>query len=568
MGERVKRKWLWLDGLRSVLSSDYFPIFTAVVSLVSYYIGADLINIYIFGAVMIAMILLLDDLTPLFTHMLFLAVICSKTNSPMYGVSGFYTVTSNFVQIGCIIGLIVIAAVYRFIRQAQAKKVHLSLVFISVIVLAAVYVLNGVFSSEHASDDLIYGVILAASLLPLYALMSCTVQVNESTIKKICTGCLIFSCVLVAEVFVVMLQADLSSETISLNAIRDNMRFGWGMWNNAGMLLVICIAPVMYLSLKNRGGAFYVIWAAVICVAVICTTSRQSYLGAFIAYCISGIYVFVKSRGRKSNRIALAVVVAAALVFLVLLACYCGEEILAMFKTGLFNSDGEYTASGRIRLIQMAWENFLSSPVFGVGFYADNTTQVYVTAMTWFPHFYHNTIAQMLGSCGIAGIAAYLFHRVVTVIAFFKTRAMGKWFLGISMLAYLVMSMFDNHMFYILSGFIYPAFIVVLTNPVHKENAEPTAAEKEDKPEAYSVGSDVFLDGLTEDERSEFFALFITEGEARITRVKTYVIGGDNSEFFSDCFLYLGAVSGASDSLMDKIYIAAQNSGGNIENKI
>lgn len=560
MNESVKCKkhsGYFLDGIKSVLSSDYFPFFTAAVSLISYYLGADLVNIYIFAIVLIAMIMLLDDLTPLFTQFLFLAVIASKTNSPMYGASDYYTTPSVFIQIACLIALIAIAALYRIIKQARGKKFHVSLVFVSVCLLSAAYILNGVFSEEHASDDLLYGVILAATLLPLYALLSCTVTVNEKNINKVCTGFFIFSLVLVVEVAVTILQSGLTVESLNLGTVRNFMKFGWGMWNNAGMLLVICIAPVMYLSLKRRGGALYVVWATIICFAVIATTSRQSYLGALMAFGISGVYMFVKSRGRNSNRVAFVLMIIIWLALFILLAYHYGDDIINILKFGLFDSDGEYSASGRMDLITIAWENFLKSPLFGVGFYADNTADIYYTSMSWFPHFYHNTIAQVMASCGIAGLLVYVFHRIVTVIAFFKTRSTGKFFVGISMLAYLVMGLFDNHMYYILSAFIYPAFIAVLTNPAQKEEQEVAAAVEEDEPAGYRKGVDAFLDGLTFDERREFFETFIN-CENKIAGIGGYEIGGDNGQFFKRCFIYLGAVSGVSDGLMNKIFLAVQ----------
>ena len=59
----------------------------------------------------------------------------------------------------------------------------------------------------------------------------------------------------------------------------------------------------------------------------------------------------------------------------------------------------------------------------------------------------NNTIIQILSSCGIIGMIAYLYHRVQTIKLFFKNKNLEKTFIGLSILVLLLTSMLDCHFF-------------------------------------------------------------------------------------------------------------------------
>ena len=66
---------------------------------------------------------------------------------------------------------------------------------------------------------------------------------------------------------------------------------------------------------------------------------------------------------------------------------------------------------------------------------------------------------------------------------------------------------------------------------------------------------DLFMDSLTPLERSEFGDLFIAGKRGELKYLPTYIIGGDNTEFFRKVFIYLGRFrKEISNELLDKIY--------------
>ena len=73
--------------------------------------------------------------------------------------------------------------------------------------------------------------------------------------------------------------------------------------------------------------------------------------------------------------------------------------------------------------------------------------------------------------------------------------------------------------------------------------------------EVYRGPTDSFIARLTDSEKIEFAKLFLEKINGPYANMPDYVIGGDNKEFFSTLFIYLGKFRPLiSDGLMNKIY--------------
>lgn len=71
----------------------------------------------------------------------------------------------------------------------------------------------------------------------------------------------------------------------------------------------------------------------------------------------------------------------------------------------------------------------------------------------------------------------------------------------------------------------------------------------------YSGPVDAFIARLSEPEKIEFAQLFIQKINGPYNNIPDYVVGGDNKEFFTSLFVYLGRFRPMiSDGLMNKIY--------------
>ncbi len=73
--------------------------------------------------------------------------------------------------------------------------------------------------------------------------------------------------------------------------------------------------------------------------------------------------------------------------------------------------------------------------------------------------------------------------------------------------------------------------------------------------EVYRGPTDSFMSRLTDSEKIEFSKLFLEKINGSFANIPDYVIGGDNKDFFSSIFIYLGKFRPMiSDGLMNKFY--------------
>ena len=143
------------------------------------------------------------------------------------------------------------------------------------------------------------------------------------------------------------------------------------------------------------------------------------------------------------------------------------DKIITLFSgilTSLFNENGELSGSYRVELFNLALIKYLKFPVFGVGFSTDILYAAeFVGLNGLIPLMFHNTIAQILSACGTVGITAYIYHRFQTVRCFIKNRTTERTFLALSLLAFVFINLFDNHIFYFFPTMIYSVLVYYAT---------------------------------------------------------------------------------------------------------
>ena len=82
----------------------------------------------------------------------------------------------------------------------------------------------------------------------------------------------------------------------------------------------------------------------------------------------------------------------------------------------------------------------------------------------FFPPRWHNTWVQLLACCGLAGAAAYGFHRVQTLLLFRGKPEAEKVFIGLSLAALAVASLLDCHFFNLGPGMVYAMALAFVEN--------------------------------------------------------------------------------------------------------
>lgn len=154
-------------------------------------------------------------------------------------------------------------------------------------------------------------------------------------------------------------------------------------------------------------------------------------------------------------RIFNIVLIACGIIFCIVFA----DKLVELFEHYI---DKGFDDSSRFRYGKNGLLNFLKAPIFGVGFYTPIAPDWSYNIENWFfPDMYHNTIIQMIASCGVVGILAYIFHVAPGSCAHvqaFQHRASVLLFV---VFVLSVMSLLDNHIFHVFPALVYSMLFAV-----------------------------------------------------------------------------------------------------------
>lgn len=227
---------------------------------------------------------------------------------------------------------------------------------------------------------------------------------------------------------------------------------GWGNANNIGCMVAMMIPCAIGLARRTGKITLFCSLGLIMGICTCLTCSRTSIAVAALVYVLS---VLVSLKERR-YRMKFLIFHGAAL--LVLLA------VLFAFRSNLQRLFTELADRGlkpRMRdvIYPEGIRTFLQNPVFGEGFYP-STDKIYEWSdqerlKAILPARWHNTVIQLLASCGIVGLLCYSFHRLQTIRLFWQKRKTGILYIGLTLMAMLLMSLLDCHFFNIGPTLVY-----------------------------------------------------------------------------------------------------------------
>lgn len=442
---------------KKVLSSKFFPFTTAAVLLLCYYLGWDIVAIYYIGIVSLLMLLLLDDITPVISQFIFINLVTSLKNTPESSVEGpaYYAQTAILAQIIVIALLVIAALVYRLVMCCVKKQFRLTPVFYGICALSLAFLANGIGSEYYTPKNLLFGCIMSALILGLYTVIKDNIVTDKNFFEKIAYGFIALSVLLLIELTV----AYATYENLFVDGVinRGSLFFGWGGYNHYGLLIVMCLPSAVYLAGRSKYGYLFTVYSLLIFAASVLCCSRQAIVVALAVFPVCLITLLIKGKYRIHNIIIVSLAAVAGIVLICIYREEFVKSVQAVFDN--FIVDGELNGSGRWKLWKEAINFFERYPVFGAGFYIDYD---YGMSAMFLPPTCHNTILEIMSTCGFVGLAAYLCHRVQTVICFLKNITIDRAFIALTISVLLLMSLLDMHIFNIFPTIIYACLLSAL----------------------------------------------------------------------------------------------------------
>ena len=378
----------------------------------------------------------------------------SVTNNPGKYETSIFSGASGICILICGL-LIMLALAYYVIRHRNHFFATKHRLLAGMLVLSVAYLLGGIGSDANLGKNFPFALAQSTAILLPYWLFSG--GIHWKTLRKdylawigFCTGGVL--CLQIIWIY--------CSGTVVVEGVinRDFIYTGWGIHNNLGFLLAMMIPFAFSLAAQYRRGWIGTVVGSIFLIFVLLTCSRSSILGGCLVYGLCVFFMLHYAKNRRHNSIALITVAIASVLITLLFHKPLYRLFSDLLRIGMDPSHRDIVYAEGMKL-------FAAKPILGNSFFSpgylpwDWATLDSFSGI--FPPRWHNTVVQLLASCGIVGLAAYGFHRWQTVRLFLSKPNKETTFLGCSMLVLLVCSLLDCHFFNIAPALIYSMILAV-----------------------------------------------------------------------------------------------------------
>lgn len=255
--------------------------------------------------------------------------------------------------------------------------------------------LGGVFNSALKSPLYLIGVGATAAILIAYSVIHSADTEFRPLFTARCFAGAAFAVTL--EVWTYYLK----SPDILTAMTKKYLNLGWGIGNNAALVLLFSVPFILYLAVKSKRPGFYVLLLASVSVTIVFCFSR----GCIIILLISALPLVVYAVSKAVNPVSLSLWFLVSAVTIALVAYALWEPLSETVVRFLSRSPGD---NGRFALWRRAAEDWINGGiVVGAGFGYGSKLSGAV-----FFNWYHSSFMQALSNLGLIGLAAFCFHTV------------------------------------------------------------------------------------------------------------------------------------------------------------
>lgn len=262
--------------------------------------------------------------------------------------------------------------------------------------ISAALLLGGAFhiSSENyfKLDVLYYVIFLGVGMIFFYLWFLSGVSSNEYyDAREKLLECFLFLGVFCAYSIIDQMLRTFLTEGVLIHA------FVWS--NDICELMMFCIPAAFYYASKN----YFFTFVGIFFYGIMLFTNSLSAVATGAVLLVLCLLFLIKNRRDKRP-------LTVAILSLFLLSA-AAALVVMLDRNGGFLAWLAEEENGRQGYALAAWENFLSSPIFGVGMGALGNENTTFMTIVWM----HNFILQILGSMGLLGLAAYGYQLYVRV---------------------------------------------------------------------------------------------------------------------------------------------------------
>lgn len=450
--------------IRAFIRSPWYLALNVFLMVCAELFSLELPVFYIYFAIILVVFLFDGDLLGVVVMVPCHYLAISAPNNSGRNAETLFNNPAQMTQLVILICLYAVLFIARLISllliEGRKKLPELTLGFL---LFGASLLLGGAASGYWGQRTVLFGFTEIASFAAIYFFFYFTV--NWKSVPKH-YGLTVFLVLGVGVAVETVGMYFLPGAIVGSSVNRDALNTGWGIYNNVGCVMAVCMPTAFYFAITRKEGWIFTLLGITFYLATLLAQSRNVMLFGTAMFLACIIVVLVKSKGweRWKNLIAFGVFALAVLVAGLVFRARI-EEFFRVIGAAGFND------SSRFDTYRACWKRFLEAPVFGSGFYRTPGTVLQDNGMwttmdgamestRFLPPRAHNTLFQILASGGVFMLVAYLFHRVQTAILFYRRPSLEKTFLSLCVISLLLTSLLDCHFFNFGPGLLYSCLLL------------------------------------------------------------------------------------------------------------
>ena len=384
---------------------------------------------------------------------------------------------SSILHFALCLTLILAVLLYRIFSSGLFKEIILQkgLFFWGIIAIDVALLLNGVFSAHWQPINLLYGLLIGSGLTLFYCIFLVLLTKSKDTIAYACKTIVCAGGIALAQTLIRAFQLisagyeDIFLAEMPFILNRNMIVLAWGVPTITGAVMAMAIPAALYLARTRRFPAISCLCAVILLIGILVINTRSALLFGGIVFVAGMIICCFKNKNKIANRIFALSLVGAG-VILVIAFMFVSESPTTVIQKIVdlmrfdFLLEDESTFGEIFGARASIWigglRDFISAPLFGVGFSVGrDMSGIDTLNPNLFDIMYHNVIVEFLGSMGVVGIIAFLFHLKHGVELAFRKFDWNRILILLVPVLILCMSLLDNFFFYPNFAIVYALFL-------------------------------------------------------------------------------------------------------------
>ena len=361
------------------------------------------------------------------------------------------------------------------LKEAFCKR---GMFFWGIIFLDVAFIVNGAFSQEYSLTSLWLGIGMAAVLTLCYFIFLPILSHSENGMTYLCVTVVATSYAVTAQTAIAALKL-LENENLFITfgaeyfLNRSILAMGWGPVTVTATVITLGIPAALYLARTEKLSFISFFSAPIFLAAAIFVNTRSAVAVGALVLVVGMICCVTGGKNRSKNIVYLLITVVTVAVLALRFYDVISPHIVDILKTmrvypgygikGLFST--------RTDLWKKGIEDFLTSPVFGVGFLKGGF-EAELMSENIYRNMYHNVFVQLLASMGVIGFLAFLIHLKHMLELTVRGFSAQKLLLLCVPLIIIGTSFVDNFFFYPNFQIIYAAFIAAAEVTLERRRKE------------------------------------------------------------------------------------------------